>query len=557
MRFAIIALFGLAGCNGQSAPEPEHVKIVAAEVFTDGTIYTGLGNAGQVEAVAVGHDGRIVWTGTAAELDDNVDMTYAERVSLEGAVMYPGFTDAHAHLLGVGQREMTLDLTGTESIEALVARVEAEIGGLAEGEVLLGRGWIETGWPEGRMPLASDLDEVSADNPVILTRSDGHALVANTAAFAAVSITVDTITPDGGRIERDTDGNATGILIDNAMSLVSGLISSPSEVDILKALQVGTEVYVARGWTGMHNMSVNPGHAQFMERLDRENKLPLRIYNAYDEEGFDIAAGRKYETDTITNRAVKIYMDGALGSRGALLSEPYSDMLENSGLSLRSGTNTQSLLIAARQQKVQLCIHAIGDLANKRALDWIEAVEHNMASAPPDKRWRIEHSQILHLDDIPRFGELGVIASMQPSHAIGDLHFAKDRLGLDRLVGAYAWRAIIDAGGVIAAGSDAPVEVGSPLIEFYAAVARKDLAGFTGPGWHPEQAVTRHEALKMLTAWPAYAAFQEDDLGTIEIGKIADFTVFNADLMTIPEAEILETEAVMTIIGGEIVWRAD
>jgi predicted amidohydrolase YtcJ len=206
---------------------------------------------------------------------------------------------------------------------------------------------------------------------------------------------------------------------------------------------------------------------------------------------------------------------------------------------------------------VQVCIHAIGDLANKRALDWIEAVEHNMASSPPDKRWRIEHAQILREDDVSRFAELGVIASMQPSHAIGDLHFAGDRLGLDRLAGAYAWRAIIDAGGKIAAGSDAPVEVGSPLIEFYAAVARKDLTGYSGPGWHPDQAVTRSEALKMLTAWPAYASFQEDDLGTIEPGKLADFTVFSTDLMTIPEAEILDADVVMTIVGGDVVWRAD
>ena len=407
------------------------------------------------------------------------------------------------------------------------------------------------------MPLAADFNDVAPENPVILIRADSHALVANQATLDLAGIVQDTMSPAGGRIERDETGNPTGILIDNAMLLVTGMAESPSEAEIIKALSVGSEIYAARGWTGMHNMSADPTHAPLMQRLDNEGQLPIRIYNAFDEEGFEIAARRDYETDTITNRAIKIYMDGALGSRGALLAAPYADRPDESGLALRTGSDTLSLLISARQRNVQLSIHAIGDLANHRALNWIESVEDNMASAPPDKRWRIEHAQILQKEDIPRFGELGVIASMQPSHAIGDLHFADDRLGLDRLAGAYAWRSIIDAGGMIAAGSDAPVEVGSPLIEFYALITRKDLEGYSGPGWHPEQAVSRAEALTMLTAWPAYASFQEDDLGTIEPGKLADFTVFNADLMTISPPEILEARAVMTVVGGEIVWRAE
>ena len=244
-------------------------------------------------------------------------------------------------------------------------------------------------------------------------------------------------------------------------------------------------------------------------------------------------------------------MDGALGSRGALLIEPYSDRPDTNGLSLLEPEGLHNLMMKAEEEDVQLAIHAIGDLANRRILNVYEELDIS-----PDRRWRIEHTQILHPDDIARIPELGLIASMQPSHAIGDLKFAPARLGFDRLDGAYAWQNLLDAGAVIAGGSDAPVEVGSPLIEFYAAVAREDLEGNSGEGWHPEQALSRQDALALFTSSAAYAAFMEDDLGTIEPGKLADFTVFDRDLMTVPEDEILEANAVMTVVNGEIVWSA-
>ena len=284
--------------------------------------------------------------------------------------------------------------------------------------------------------------------------------------------------------------------------------------------------------------------------------MPLRLYNAFDGEsqgydGFDLAAGRTFETDTITNRAVKLYMDGALGSRGALLIEPYADRPDTSGLAITEPDRLRALMETASQKDVQLAIHAIGDLANRRILDVYEDLGYGN-----EKRWRIEHTQIVNPVDIPRIAELGLIASMQPSHAIGDLKFAPARLGMDRLDGAYAWQGLLDAGAVIAGGSDAPVEVGSPLIEFYAAVARKDLEGNDAEGWHPEQALSRQEALRLFTSSAAYAAFQEDELGTIEPGKRADFTVFDRDLMIVPEAEILDARPVMTVVQGEIVWKA-
>lgn len=553
----ILSAIVLSACAQPSTPQAarpsesaETVQPAAARIFSSGTIYTGV-EGETVDTVAVDDDGRIVWTGAIDDLDAEVDIEGAEFVWLENNFMYPGFTDSHAHLLGIGQRELSLDLADTASLEELVTRIEAEAGGLGDEAIIVGRGWIETDWPEGRMPAAADLDAAVGDRLVILMRADGHALVASTAALNAAGIDETTPDPEGGKIERDSDGKATGILIDNAMTPVWGLVAEPSEEEIRRAYVEGSRVYAERGWTGLHNMSVPPAHAPLMAELDAAGEMPVRIYNALSEDGFPLAAGHEYETDTISNRAVKLYMDGALGSRGALLIEPYSDRPDTNGLSLLEPEGLHNLMMKAEEEDVQLAIHAIGDLANRRILNVYEELDIS-----PDRRWRIEHTQILHPDDIARIPELGLIASMQPSHAIGDLKFAPARLGFDRLDGAYAWQNLLDAGAVIAGGSDAPVEVGSPLIEFYAAVAREDLEGNSGEGWHPEQALSRQDALALFTSSAAYAAFMEDDLGTIEPGKLADFTVFDRDLMTVPEDEILEANAVMTVVNGEIVWSA-
>ncbi|MGB3626365.1 MAG: amidohydrolase [Henriciella sp.] len=551
---AALLVLALSACDTTGpAPAPAdrdgEDKAGRMTIYTGGTIYTGLEDPKTVEAVLVNEAGRIV--GTAPPLSQDWSEGEVALIDLDGAVMFPGFTDSHAHLLGIGQRELSLDLTGTASIEQLVARIEKEAEGLGDDAMIVGRGWIETGWPEGRMPTAADLDTAIGDRIVILQRADGHALVASSAALEAAGIGSDTPDVPGGKIERDADGNATGIIIDAAMQPIWALVAKPSEEEIRRAYAEGANVYASRGWTGLHNMSVPRDHAALMADLDDQRKLPVRIYNAFNENGFDIASGRSFETDTITNRAVKLYMDGALGSRGALLIEPYADRPDTSGLALLEPDGLQRLMMKADEQEVQLAIHAIGDLANQRILDTYEALGYGA-----DKRWRVEHTQIVNPADIPRIAELGLIASMQPSHAIGDLKFAPDRLGYDRLDGAYAWQALLDAGAVIAGGSDAPVEVGSPLIEFYAAVARKDLDGEAGEGWHPEQALSREDALALFTSSAAFAAFQEDTLGTIEAGKIADFTVFDRDLMTVPEEEILLAKPVMTVVQGEIVWQA-
>jgi len=508
----------------------------AGMIFSGGPIYTAIDATPTVEAVAV-RDNMIIAAGakdTIMELADE----QTKMIDLQGAAMYPGFTDAHGHLFGIGMRELTLNLEGIESIASLVEAVRGPVLALEPGVSLYGRGWIETGWPEARFPNAGDLDRVSPNNPVILERADGHSMVVNSAALKKAGIDATTPNPSGGIIEKNTNGNPTGILIDAAQNLVSNLLDAPSENLKSEAYETASQVYAAYGWTGIHNMSVSPLDLNIMKRLADEkdpneiNKLSIRVYNSLDAIGLDDLekSGPQIDkTGKIITRAIKLYSDGALGSRGALLFDPYADKQETTGL----------LLI-------------------EPVLDWYEEVynaKKGSLSSEFNPRFRIEHSQIVRPSDIDRFAKNSIIASMQPSHAIGDLHFAPDRLGPERLEGAYAWRSMIDAGVVIAAGSDAPVERGDPRIEFYASIARKDVNGYQDDNWHPEEAVTRQEALKMFTAWPAYASFQENKLGTISPGRYADFTIFSKDIMTIDPSEILTVETVMTIVNGEIIYQ--
>jgi hypothetical protein len=325
-------------------------------------------------------------------------------------------------------------------------------------------------------------------------------------------------------------------------------------------LALGAEVYAAYGWTAIHNMSVDPQDLDLIEALSDEGKIAIRIYNAVDPSGLDALAAsgpRASRNQRAVTRAVKLYMDGALGSRGAALLAPYTDQPSTSGLTLMTPTEAAAYFAKAKASGVQVATHAIGDRGNRLVLDGYEAA---LAGAETSPRWRVEHAQILDRSDIPRFAKLGVIASMQPSHAIGDLFFAPARLGSGapgRLDGAYAWRQLLDSGAVIAGGADAPVERGDPAIEFYAAVARRGLDGTQTQDWRADQKVTRAEALAMFTRAPAFASFRENDLGTIDVGKRADFSVFSKDLMTVPEADILKAKAVMTVIEGEIVYRQD
>jgi predicted amidohydrolase YtcJ len=518
-------------------------------VIAGGPIYTGVPSSPTARMVVV-QDGRIAYVG-----GDDVKMKLkpgTERIDLKGAALFPGFTDSHAHLGAIGQRELTLNLEGAKSAAEAAARLRAYIAERKPIGTVWGAGWIETGWPEGRFLDRSDIDPIAPDRPVLLRRADGHALVANSAALKAAGIDETTPAPAGGEILKDAKGRLTGMLVDNAMGLVAKLQRAPTEADRRAAFDAAFRVEAAYGWTGVHFMSVPWADVGLLETLDAEGKTPLRVYNAVDgEEAGPLFAGgpRATKDGRIVTRAIKLYEDGALGSRGAALFEPYTDAPGTTGLVRTPPAEMRALMEKAKAAGIQVATHAIGDRGNANVLDLYAGL------GVKDLRWRIEHAQIVRPADIPRFAGLGVIASMQPSHAIGDLHFAPARLGDARLAGAYVWEGMRKAGVTVVGGSDAPVERGDPLIEFYAAVARKDLAGFSAPNWHPEQKLSRAEALALFTSAAAYARFAEKELGTIEVGKRADLTAFSVDLMTAAEADIPKGHAVLTVVDGKVVYR--
>ncbi|MGI8819831.1 MAG: amidohydrolase [Chthoniobacterales bacterium] len=540
-------------------------NVSAAEtVFLNGNIYTGSDEAPQAEALAV-KDDRIVFVGSNEDARKHAGKD-AHIIDLHGGTVVPGLTDAHCHIFGVGEREMTLNLEGTGTREAFLAKIKARVAQASAGTWITGRGWIETFWSPPEFPTAADLDKIAPENPVFLERADGHAGIANTAALKIAGITSDTASPFGGEILRDkATGAATGMLLDHAMELVTKYVPPASAAEKEQALLLGAKREIALGWCEVQSPGSDLAEVAIMRRLFEAGKVKLRLYNGVSglspsadqllTEGATIGAyGGRF-----TQRAIKFYADGALGSRGAALLEKYSDA-DTSGFLTNKPEDLRPAFEQALRAGLQVQTHAIGDRANRLVLDLYEEA---FQAVPPNERkvkeprWRIEHAQVLSAQDIPRFAKLGVIPSMQPSHAISDLFFAPSRLGQERLAGAYAWQSLLQSGAIIPGGSDAPVERGEPMIEFYAAVARQSQGGFTGEGWHPEEAVSREQALKMFTAWPAYAAFEEKEKGTLEAGKLADFTVLSADLMQVPVAEILKIRCVMTVIGGEIVFQGE
>jgi predicted amidohydrolase YtcJ len=555
--FALIVSAALLGLVF-SGPQAESADMV----FKNGNIYTVNESQPHAQAIAV-KGNRIVFVGTNAQVK-RFEGKGTRVVDLQGRTVVPGMTDSHNHLIGVGLREMTLNLEGTTSLEDFLAKVKARVERAKPGEWITGRGWIETFWKPPVFPTRQDLDKVSPNNPVFLDRADGHGAVANSAALKIAGVDRNTPNPFGGEISKDKAGEPNGMLLDNAQDLVTKHIPATSPAEYEQAVLLGVKREMELGWCQIQDAGGTYADVALYRKLYDEGKIKLRIYKAVHgpsesaerllREGATIGAydGR------FTLRTIKVVSDGALGSRGAALLEPYADKPETSGFLTVKEEELMPMLAAALREGIQVETHAIGDRANRFILN---SYEKALAAVPLDRRkigrprWRVEHAQIVNPADIPRFAKLGVIPSMQPSHAIGDLHFAPSRLGIKRLEGAYAWQSFIKSGSMVVAGSDAPVERGEPMIEFYAAVARRDQKGFSGEGWHPEQAVTREQALKMLTLWPAFAAFEEKVKGSIEVGKYADLTVLSADIMKISEPEILRTRCVMTVIGGEIVYE--
>ena len=533
-------------------------------IFINGNIYTVNQKQPQAEAIAVKGD-RIVFVGSNSGVK-SFQGANTRVIDLHGQTVVPGMTDAYYHFLGVGQREMNLNLEGLTNLNDFLAKVKTRVDQTKPGEWVTGRGWIETFWQPPVFPTRWDLDKISPNNPVFLGRADGHGAVANSAALKIGGITKDTKDPFGGQVLRDKQtGEPTGMLLDNAQGFVSRHIPARTEGDNEQAAILANKRSIELGWTQIQDPGGSYADVDLYKKLYGEGKLKLRIYKAVygpgDQAQRLLREGPIIEAfgSKLNVRAIKIVSDGALGSRGAALLAPYSDAQDSKGFLRVKEEDMLPMLKEALQKGIQVETHAIGDYANRFVLDEYEKALQAVPSSQrkiAEPRWRIEHAQIVNPADIPRFAKLGIIPSMQASHAIGDLHFAPSRLGLDRLAGAYAWKTFIKSGVIVPGGSDAPVERGEPMIEFYAAVARKDIRGFSGEGWHPEEKVTRAEALKMLTIWPAYVAFEENLRGSIEVGKLADLTILSADIMKISEMDILKTRCVMTVIGGEIVFTA-
>lgn len=528
-------------------------------VLINSTIYTLNDSAPSAQALAFLGD-TLVFVGSNA-LSKEYQCNDAKVIDLKGSYVYPGFVDSHAHLKGIGHRENSLNLQGIDSLKEMLTTVEIFSNGIQPGEWVVGRGWIEKVWPEKRFPTRYELDRFSSDKPVILERADGHAVVVNSLALELAGISSESNDPHGGRIEKDKNGEPTGMLIDKATALVEKLIPKTTKQEDKRDLKAGIDSNVSLGWTQVQIAGGTFSDIEILEEIKKEGNLLQRVY-------FAVSAGKPAETllklgpkldpeNMLTVRGIKLYADGALGSRGAALLEKYDDQ-DTTGLLIFTKEETLPVLEEALKKGIQIQTHAIGDKGNRITLDWYQEAFNSIVDEERkviDPRWRIEHSQIITKEDQIRFRDMEIIASMQPSHAIGDLHFAPSRLGMQRVGNGYVWRNLIDLGVVVAGGSDAPVEIGDPRIEFYAAVARKDLDGFYDRGWHLEQAVTREEALKMFTIWPAFAAFQEDINGTIEVGKLADLTIFSKDIMKVPEEEILEAQVIMTIVNGKIVFE--
>ena len=543
---------------------PAQPQVASADlVFKNGNVYTANDRSPNAQAIAVKAD-RIVYVGTNAGVEKYVG-TSTRVVDLQGKTVLPVFADAHQHLSGVGFREMTLNLEGTTSLDDLLVKLKARVDQAKPGEWVTGRGWIETHWAPPVFPTRWDLDKVSPNNPVILGRADGHGSVANSAAFKIAGIDKNTANPFGGEISKDKQsGEPNGMLLDAAQGLVRRRVPPTTREDAERAVVLGVKRDIELGWTQVQDAGGGYDDVEIFKKLYASGAIKLRIYKAVYGPG---ASAKRLISEgpiigdfqnRLTVRTIKVVSDGALGSRGAALLGPYSDATDTSGFLTVKAEDLRPMLIDALRKGIQVETHAIGDKANRFIIDEYETALKAVPRAErkiADPRWRVEHAQIVNPIDIPRFAKLGIIPSMQPSHAIGDLFFAPSRLGMERLKGAYAWQSFIKSGVVVPGGSDAPVERGEPMIEFYAAVARKDPKGFSAEGWHPEEAVTRAQALKMFTMWPAYAAFEEKLRGSIETGKLADLTILSADIMTIPELEILKTQCVMTVINGEVVYE--
>ena len=526
-------------------------------VIHNATIYTVDDDRPRAEAIAIRGD-RIVALGTSAEMLRHAGAGTTV-IDAGGATMLPGLHDAHGHFAGLGASLQMLGLRGTADWDAVVGMVRQRAASMRPGEWILGRGWDQNDWPVKDFPRHDLLSAAAPDNPVYLTRVDGHAAIANQAAMAVARLTRTSADPAGGRIIRDAAGHPTGMLIDTAMSLVSGRIPPVGDAQLEEQILLADAEARRLGLTMVHDAGTNTATVEAYRRLIDAGRLQTRVYvmlrgsMAMLQPHFARGPIRDYGNHHLAVRAIKIAADGALGSRGAALLEPYSDEPGNSGLLVTPPDEVYAQTLAASKAGFQTAVHAIGDRANRIVMDTFERVQQEVPGAR-DLRMRNEHAQILDTAEIPRFARLNVIASMQATHATSDLPWAPARIGPERIAeGAYVWRKLLQSGAVIANGSDFPVEEPNPMFGLYAAITRQDQSGRPPEGWQPDQRLSRAEALRSFTLNAAFAAHAERELGSLTPGKLADLVMVSKDVMTVAPEEILTTTVTLTMIGGVVV----
>ncbi|HVS59713.1 MAG TPA: amidohydrolase, partial [Gemmatimonadaceae bacterium] len=546
------------------APVVLRAQAPADLVLTNGRIYT-VDNARPIVSALAVRGGRVLFVGSDAEA--KVLASPSTRViDLHGATVVPGIVDAHAHLLGLGNMLRRVNLAGSMSYQEVIDHVRAWAKDVKPGEWILGRGWDQTRWASKEFPTHEALSRAFPNNPVVLTRIDGHALLANAKAMELAGIMPATAEPSGGRIVKLVSGSPSGVFIDNAEELIGRAIPAATRAETRKAILAAIDDCNRWGLTGIHDPGVDAETIAIYEELAKAGNYNLRNYVMLSDPGDPTGSTalnnpylRRGPQSALYDghlwvRAIKLYADGALGSRGAALLAPYSDDPTNSGLLLSPPGHIRAWAEAALRRGFQVNVHAIGDRGNRIALDAFDSALRTVPKA--DHRFRIEHAQVISPQDIPRFAKLGVIPSMQATHQTSDMRWAEARVGPERIRGAYAWRSLLNTGVVIPNGTDFPVEEVNPLLTFHAAVTRQDPTNSPAGGWYPEQKMTREEALQSMTIWPAYAGFQESMLGSLTPGKYADFVVLDRDIMRVPDTEILSTRVISTWIGGKRVYEA-
>ena len=546
------------------APAAIEAQAKADLVLVNGKIYT-VDNARPIASALAVRGGRVLFVGSDAEA--RVLANASTRViDLNGKTVIPGIVDAHAHLLGLGNTLARVNLAGSTSYDEVIDRVKGFSKDVKPGEWILGRGWDQNRWTSKEFPTHDALSRAFPNNPVVLTRIDGHALLANAKAMELARVSAATTDPEGGRIMRLASGAPSGVFVDKAQGLIGRAVPQPTRADTRKAILAAIAESNRWGLTGVHDAGESAETIGIFEELAKAGSYNLRNYVMLSdpgEPGSPAAVRNPYlrrgpqsalYDGHLWVRAIKLYADGALGSRGAALLAPYADEPTNSGLLVSRPEHLRAWAEAALRSGFQVNVHAIGDRGNRIVLDAFESALRTVPTA--DHRFRIEHAQVLSVEDIPRFAKLGVIPSMQPTHQTSDMRWAEARVGPQRIRGAYAWRSLLNTGVVIPSGTDFPVEEVNPLLTFHAAVTRQDPTNWPVGGWYPEQKMTREEALQSMTIWPAYAGFQESMLGSLTPGKYADFVVLDRDIMRIPDTEIIATRVVSTWIGGKRVYEA-